>query len=756
MPITELRPAAPQKPAFRLPRGAVPAALFLTLAVLCLCTAAGLTGTLFFPLLSLWAGCLLICLVLAAVRRAGVRFELFHGSILVEVYLVLAIGLNLQVQSRDFVYVWDYSNYTLLQYAAEDAFAAGPLAGLGHLLSSLTDDYTSFICLFTEFPFFLSAHTGDSFVLSQLVSVLPALLLALGGVVVKAGQMLDVQNQHGFFLMGLSFAACFPFLRMAAALGQPDWFGLIFAFIILLLTLDYRFDTAEPARWAGLFFATAALTVTRRWYLYFIVGYYAVYAVTVVAGAVRLGRSGHGRAAGDRIRWLVTFGAGSVAAMIVLFRPIVVKVLTYSYAAHYAAYNTGGLGLELYSQMFRLGPLYLPLAIAGVVWACRHGRIPLAAQTLAALAVSLVLFTRVQNMGSHQTLLLVPGYTLLMLLGAAALAESLASFRKLKIGYWLFTLAFSMTVRLSPLTTIALPEFLFPFLDTGATAEFVRLDTMVYDRTDLPQIQALARWIDRHCAEGEFAYMIPHSMTYCPDTFKNASLPDRPLDDKLAFGFGILGTQPFPTELFEAKYVLTADPFPWCYEVSGVAAKLNDQFFTISGGYYVPEQSFDMGNRHPGRGRGLPGRLRRGGRPVPRAVQPGHPGVADRTGAVNSGQALALPGPMVYTDWMYPAFTQVLIYRRFKPMMKLYGAPICSTCREVKQVLDEKGIPYEYVDITESTKNLRAFLAMRDTLPVYDEAKAEGRIGIPSFVWEDGSVTLDTGWLSAGGACTDC
>ena len=71
-------------------------------------------------------------------------------------------------------------------------------------------------------------------------------------------------------------------------------------------------------------------------------------------------------------------------------------------------------------------------------------------------------------------------------------------------------------------------------------------------------------------------------------------------------------------------------------------------------------------------------------------------------------------------------------------------------------LLDDKGIPYEYVDITESTKNLRAFLAMRDTLPVYDEAKAEGRIGIPSFVWEDGSVTLDTDWLSAGGACTDC
>ena len=596
MPITEIRPAPQTKPRFRLPRGAVPAVLILALVLLCAGAAVGLEGSLFFPLLSLWADCLLACLVLAAVRRAGVQFQLFHGAILVGVYLVLAICGSLQVAGRDFIYIWDYSNYTLLQYAAEDAFAAGPLAGLGHLLASLTQDYTSFICLFTEFPFFLSEHTGDSFVLSQLASVLPALLLALGGVVVKVGQMLDVKNPHGFFLMGLSFAACFPFLRMAAALGQPDWFGLIFAFIILLLTLDYRFDTAEPARWAGMFFATAALIVTRRWYLYFIVGYYAVYAVTVVAGAVRLGRSGSGRAAGDRIRGLITFGAGSVAAMIILFWPIVQRVLTYSYAEHYAAYNTGGLALELYSQMFRLGPLYLPLAVAGVVWACRHGKGPLALQTLAALAVSLVLFTRVQNMGSHQTLLLVPGYAVLMLLGAAALAESLGSFRRLKIGYWLFTLAFSMSVRLSPLTTIALPDFLFQYLDTGATAEFVRLDTMTYDRTDLPQIQALARWIDRNCAEGEFAYMIPHSMTYCPDTFKNASLPERPLEDKLAFGFGILGTQPFPTDLFEAKYVLTADPFPWCYEVSGVAAKLNDQFFTISGGYYVPEQSFDMGN----------------------------------------------------------------------------------------------------------------------------------------------------------------
>ena len=588
MPTTVSRP--------RLRRGVVPAAFALSLVLLCICTAAGFTGTFFFPLFSLWADCLLFCLTLAAVRRAGVRFELFHGAVLVAVYLLVAICFNLQVNSRSFIYVWDYSNYTLLQYQAEAAFQDGALAGLWHLVSTFTEDYTSFICLFTEFPFCLSAHTGDSYVISQLISIFPTLLVALGGVVVKVGQLLPIRNDKGFFLIGLSTAASFPLLRMAASLGQPDWFGLIFALIILLLTIDFRFDAGEPGRCVGLFFATAALVLTRRWYLYFIVSYYLVYAVTVAGSTILLIGRGRGGQAVDRIRRLITFGAGSLAAILVLFWPIVRKILSYSYESHYAAYNVGGLGLELFSQAFRLGPFYLPLVIAGVVWAFLRGKGTAALQALAVLALSLVLFTRVQNMGSHQSLLLMPGYFTLMLMGIAALADTLDRLRYLKLGYWLVALAFSLSARLSPLTTIALPDFLFDYITAGAVQEFIRLDNMIYDRTDMDQVRALARWIDQNCAGGEFAYMIPHSMTYCPDTFKNVDLPSQPLEDKLSFGFGILGTHAFPTDLFEAKYVITADPFPWCYEVSSVAQKLNDQFLALKDTYFTYETSFDMGN----------------------------------------------------------------------------------------------------------------------------------------------------------------
>ena len=144
--------------------------------------------------------------------------------------------------SRTFLYHWDYVNYILKQYHAEAAFAQNTDAGFRFLLDSITEDYTNFITLFTEFPFCLSGKTGDDYAFCQVFSVLPSLLVLLAGLTVKVGRMLRVKNRFWYFLIGFSWCATFPFVRMSAVLGQPDWFGLIFAFMLMLLTLDYRFD----------------------------------------------------------------------------------------------------------------------------------------------------------------------------------------------------------------------------------------------------------------------------------------------------------------------------------------------------------------------------------------------------------------------------------------------------------------------------------------------------------------------------------
>ena len=551
----------------------------------------------FFPLVSLWCNLALFACVLLVLRVAGVKFDLFHKAVILGLWAAALLYFFWALDRRSFVYIWDYFNYINKQYSAEAAFLQGPAAGFQYIFGSFAEDYTNFITLFLDFPFCLSDRTGDSFAFCQVFSILPMLLVLLAGLTIKVGQMLQVKHRFWYFLMGFSWCIAFPFLRMSAMLGQPDWFGLIFGFSILLLTLDFRFEKLEPLRFCLLFAATAAIILSRRWYLYFVVGYYFAYAALVLVSSVRTARAGQKPQALMQVRNLVLFGLMSMVAMLILLWPMVRKILGFDYAGRYSYYNFGGLTLELAAQALRIGLLNFILIGLGLWFAAKRRLPALPCLAGAELLISLLLFTRVQNTGSHQMLLFLPGWLLLFLTGAAALAEGIQKHRELKLFYWVFTLVFAVSVRCSPLTVVAMPGFLVDHFPLKAVSEFVRLDKLIYDRKDLPQIKAIANWIDTHCAEGELSYMIPHDMLYCPDHFKNCLLPETPINDKLAFGFSVPGTHNFPMQFFEAKYVLTADPFPQTFVGNGeLSHRWNDRFLAMRDEYFAQEATFDMGN----------------------------------------------------------------------------------------------------------------------------------------------------------------
>ena len=555
-------------------------------------------SALFFPLVSLWCNLALLGLVFLVLRLADVRFDLFHWAVILGFWAAALLYFYWALNRRSFIYIWDYVNYINKQYNAEASFLQGPGAGFRYIFDSFTEDYTAFNNLFLEFPFCLTDRSGDSYAFCQVFSIVPMLLTLLAGLTVKVGQMLQVKNRFWYFLIGLSWTFTYPWLRMSAMLSQPDWLGLVFAFSILLLTLDFRFEKLDLPRFGLLFLATAAIILSRRWYLYFVVGYYFSYALLVLVSSGRIAKAGQKHQALVQVRNLVLFGLMSLVAMVILLWPIVRHILGFDYADRYSYYNGGGFASEISLQYWRMGLLNLVLMGMGLWFTLKRRKMP-ALPCLAGLEIllSMVLFTRVQNTGSHQMLLFLPGWFLLFLIGAAALAEGMNRRRNLKIAYWVFTIAFASSVRCSPLTSVALPDVVIDHFPLAATKEFVRLDRLIYDRTDLPQIQSIAKWIDTHCADGEIAYMIPHDMLYCPDHFKNCLLPQTPINGKLAFGFSVPGTHYFPMQFFEAKYVLTADPFPLTYAGQGeMSHKLNDMFLAVRDQYFELEQTIDMGN----------------------------------------------------------------------------------------------------------------------------------------------------------------
>lgn len=74
--------------------------------------------------------------------------------------------------------------------------------------------------------------------------------------------------------------------------------------------------------------------------------------------------------------------------------------------------------------------------------------------------------------------------------------------------------------------------------------------------------------------------------------------------------------------------------------------------------------------------------------------------------------------------------------------MIIYGSMLCPDCVECRKDLDAEGIQYDYRDFSENLLYLKEFLRIRDENPLFGNIKAEGKIGIPCIIHDDGSISF--------------
>lgn len=67
----------------------------------------------------------------------------------------------------------------------------------------------------------------------------------------------------------------------------------------------------------------------------------------------------------------------------------------------------------------------------------------------------------------------------------------------------------------------------------------------------------------------------------------------------------------------------------------------------------------------------------------------------------------------------------------------VFGSPMWPGCGPFKALMEESGVRFLYLDITENLANMKKFLKARDNMKEFDEVKDEGRIGIPSLILGD-------------------
>ena len=73
------------------------------------------------------------------------------------------------------------------------------------------------------------------------------------------------------------------------------------------------------------------------------------------------------------------------------------------------------------------------------------------------------------------------------------------------------------------------------------------------------------------------------------------------------------------------------------------------------------------------------------------------------------------------------------------------GSHLCPDTLYALNKLSEAKADIEFKNLSASLPDLKAYLALQDSDPRYAVVKQSGGIGIPAFVLEDGTVTLDLG-----------
>lgn len=446
---------------------------------------------------------------------------------------------------RQTVYSDDAINYFAKQTLLFGSFSQSGFYGIHVLLESLlTADYKMFMNLFISVPYLFTGRSINTFMVCYAITCFVPMWFALLMGAKYLAQQLPACHTALYYPLCMAVMVLWPMFLWPATHGMPDAFGLTFAAVIALLCADYRFETLPWPRLLAIFAATFALILTRRWYMFWILAFYAVYVLAVLVGAVRR------KTLGSTLKHMLLFGVPSAVIIVGALLPTFKTILTTDYADIYGAYYGGGFGNNCLGQLRTQGLIWLVLCAAGLVWLlyCRSTR----AQAIVAAAASLgamVLFTRTQSLGDHQSLILAPFY-LLMLFGLCA------KLTQQKAKPWLRNAAAGV------LAVFLVVNFGNALRLPGKSVQTLALSSESLDltrRTDLAQMRAVTDFVLEHCTEDQTVYINMDSNGYSGTTFAYSDPAHPQLQTMILWESSVPSTHGFPTGIWTSEYVMVTD-----------------------------------------------------------------------------------------------------------------------------------------------------------------------------------------------------
>lgn len=522
--------------------------------------------------LSIFSNLLLIFIIKLIIEKFKITFTKKEIIIIFLEILLLYIFYFYSILTRKFIYYWDYSCYYDIQLDLIGTFENGLISGIKRFVGSTwSGEYGYFLNFFPQTIFNFTNKSINSYLISLVLTFIPYIVISYS-ILIKRVIILFKIKQKGVFPVLLSLLLFIPNLHISLIYGQPDVFGTIFIFLILSLTIDYNFKKIEYDRLTLLLITTFFLTITRRWYIYWILSFYICYVITIIIN----NKKNLKIIIKNILKYLIVI----IIFYLITLYPFIKNILLNNYQNSYSFYSNGGLITELYFQINHLGYLLFILIIGGIIYGIReksyrkHSLIMLFTYILI-----IILFTRTQSMGLHHSLLLVPTYLYFIMMIIVCSFNNKKSISKILI---------------STITIIFITNTIFSYIKIDSKL-FSDINLKVEDEINYNEIKKVVTWLENNLDDNNTAYMITHNSMFNPDKLRNFKTPISTVKKYLPYGSAIIGIHKFPTELFSSQYIITTTPF----ENTSIEYKYNNVLQElVNAGIFKKKKEFKMKNNY--------------------------------------------------------------------------------------------------------------------------------------------------------------
>lgn len=395
-------------------------------------------------------------------------------------------------------------------------------------------------------------------------------------------------NSYGFVLLATVFLTLTPQFWIPVMLGYVDvvGVGVIFAILILHFRVNLLEKSFKELILLGLLISL--LIILRRWYAYWVVGYFVAATSQEIFGFLR--NRGSFENLATALKKIGLIGITSVASFFALASNIGIKMLKTDYADIYSAYRHSSTVLQHFEKLYsHFGLITIIICASGIVVMFARKNLRQRATFLSVLfIVTFYLFTNTQNIDLHHYYWVI---SILVIFAAAAIREIYCRLEK-RFAKIVFVLIFA---------AICSANFATVFFQTTdgslKSFSFAFSQTRIYPKTrsDYEQIHSLLLSLNDLTRDSNSKiYVLSSSISLNSSLLKNACFafePDlQPLASKILNTNDVDKRDGFPFQMFEADYVIVTSPpgfhlLPENQKVIGILAEQIVNQHTIGTAY---------------------------------------------------------------------------------------------------------------------------------------------------------------------------